>query len=103
MSAKGSESSSITQVDAISRAVTPKPDNTLGPSPGDAQKDVIETLSRQRDLEKQQMPENIVRADADDVELTLADINPAKPLWYVLRRMNNLVILVASGTYLSSV
>ena len=103
MSAKGSESSSITRVDAISRAVTPKPHNTFGPSPADAQKDVIETLSRQRDLEKQQMPQNIVRADADDVELTLADINPAKPLWYVLRRMNNLVILVASGTYPSSV
>ncbi|KAJ7115557.1 vacuolar DHA amino acid exporter [Mycena crocata] len=31
------------------------------------------------------------------IKLTLRDVNPLKPLWQVLRRMNNLVILFASG------
>ncbi|EJF61025.1 vacuolar DHA amino acid exporter [Dichomitus squalens LYAD-421 SS1] len=97
MSAKGSESSSITQVAAISRAITPKPENPSGAYPGDAKKDAIETLARERDLEKQQMPPRAVPTDMDDLKLTIADVNPAKPLWYVLRRINNLVILVASG------
>ena len=99
MLAKGSESSSMTQVAAISRAVSQTPESTFRPSPGDAQKDTVETLSRQRDLEMQQMP----KASMDDVELTLADVNPAKPLWYVLRRMNNLGIMVSAGESPNSV
>ncbi|KAM5540918.1 hypothetical protein V8D89_005562 [Ganoderma adspersum] len=111
MSAKGSETSSITQVAAISRAVTPGPENfnqkDAGPFPpgtdmdADAEKDAIATLARDRDLEKQQfparMPLNDVDEDEDDVKLTLADVNPAKPIMYVLRRMNNLTILISSG------
>ena len=104
MSAKGSEASSITQVAAISRAVTPGPEKqtSSGPSPdADAEKDVIAKLTRDRDLEKQQLPARAALAHTDDeedeVKLTLADVNPAKPIMYVLRRMNNLTILVASG------
>ncbi|PIL35228.1 MFS general substrate transporter [Ganoderma sinense ZZ0214-1] len=107
MSAKGSETSSITQVAAISRAVTPGPEKegASGPFPpsadADAEKDAIATLARDRDLEKQQLPARTpltgVDDDEDDVKLTLADVNPVKPIMYVLRRMNNLTILVASG------
>ncbi|KAI1789395.1 vacuolar DHA amino acid exporter [Ganoderma leucocontextum] len=98
MSAKGSEASSITQVAAISRAVTPGPEKSSSPSPADAdaEKDAIATLVRDRDLEKQWIPARAPPAD-DDVKLTLADVNPVKPIMYVLRRMNNLTILVASG------
>ncbi|KAF8172799.1 major facilitator superfamily domain-containing protein [Mycena galopus ATCC 62051] len=55
------------------------------------------------DLEKQTMssltPEAVVTADVTlpDIKLTLRDVNPFKPLWLVVRRMNNLVILLASG------
>lgn len=116
MSAKGSETSSVTQVAAISRAVTPGPENFkekgAGPFPpgtdmdADAEKDAIATLARDRDLEKQQFPARMPVTDMDeeegDVKLTLADVNPAKPIMYVLRRMNNLTILVASGAYFAS-
>ena len=33
----------------------------------------------------------------DDVRLTLADVNPLRPMMHVLQRMNNLAILAASG------
>ncbi|KAJ7714005.1 vacuolar DHA amino acid exporter [Mycena metata] len=32
-----------------------------------------------------------------EIKLTLRDVNPVKPLWLVVRRMNNLMILFASG------
>ncbi|KAF7344182.1 Vacuolar DHA amino acid exporter [Mycena venus] len=32
-----------------------------------------------------------------EIKLTLRDVNPVKPLWLVVRRMNNLIILFASG------
>jgi hypothetical protein len=32
-----------------------------------------------------------------EVELSLKDINPFRPIWTVLRRVNNLVILFSSG------
>ncbi|KAJ7756182.1 vacuolar DHA amino acid exporter [Mycena metata] len=46
------------------------------------------------DLEKQ--PEVVVPA-LPVIKLSLRDVNPFKPLWLVLRRINNLVILFASG------
>ncbi|KAF7373494.1 Vacuolar DHA amino acid exporter [Mycena sanguinolenta] len=55
------------------------------------------------DVEKQPRPDsklsNIPDAVAalPDIKLTLRDVNPIKPLWLVLRRMNNFVILFASG------
>ncbi|KAJ6463377.1 vacuolar DHA amino acid exporter [Mycena sanguinolenta] len=55
------------------------------------------------DLEKQPRPDsklsNIPDAVAalPDIKLTLRDVNPIKPLWLVVRRMNNFVILFASG------
>lgn len=107
MSAKGSEASSITQVAAISRAVTPGPEkeNICGPFPAkvdtDTEKDAIAKIARDRDLEKQQLPTRAALADEDEDEakLTLADVNPAKPIMYILRRMNNLTILIASGMF----
>ncbi|KAI0643019.1 MFS general substrate transporter [Trametes meyenii] len=36
-------------------------------------------------------------APARDVKLSLADVNPVKPILHVLRRMNNLTIAVTSG------
>jgi hypothetical protein len=42
------------------------------------------------DLEKQ-------RLNLPVIKLTLRDVNPFTPLWLILRRINNLVILFASG------
>ena len=97
ISAKASEASSISQVTAVSRIVSP---STAGKAQED--KDAIEELARDRDLEKQQQPPRTAEpgpdaAPMDDVKLSLADVNPVKPIIHVLRRMNNLVILVASG------
>ncbi|KAJ7235850.1 vacuolar DHA amino acid exporter [Mycena rebaudengoi] len=47
------------------------------------------------DLEKQ--VDAPVAAAIPDIKLTLRDVNPIKPLWLVLRRTNNLVVLCASG------
>ncbi|KAJ6463376.1 vacuolar DHA amino acid exporter [Mycena sanguinolenta] len=55
------------------------------------------------DLEKQSRPDPELSNVPDvvvalpDIELTLRDVNPLQPLWLVLRRMNNFVILSASG------
>ncbi|KAJ7146019.1 major facilitator superfamily domain-containing protein [Mycena epipterygia] len=52
------------------------------------------------DLEKQEWRANspdVVAAALPVIKLTLRDVNPFKPLWQVLRRTNNLVILFASG------
>ncbi|KAI0718247.1 MFS general substrate transporter [Cerioporus squamosus] len=101
LSAKASETSSISQVTAVSRVVSPpagKKDTAA--SPQDNSKDAIEELARDRDLEKQQQPARVIEPEAapmEDIKLSLADVNPAKPIIHVLRRMNNLVILVASG------
>lgn len=38
--------------------------------------------------------------DVKEIKLSLKDLNPVKPIIAVLRRLNNLVILVASGTSL---
>ncbi len=34
-----------------------------------------------------------------EIKLSFRDVNPVRPLWLVLRRTNNLIILLASGTY----
>ncbi|RPD56171.1 vacuolar DHA amino acid exporter [Lentinus tigrinus ALCF2SS1-7] len=97
LSAKASEASSISQVTAVSRVIPQAADEKTADA---TDKDVIEQLARDRDLEKQQSPRATAETDAapmDDVKLSLADVNPAKPIIHVLRRMNNLVILVASG------
>ena len=98
ISAKASEASSISQVTAVSRIVSP----TAAGKAQEENKDAIEELARDRDLEKQQQPPRTAEpgpdaAPMDDVKLSLADVNPVKPIIHVLRRMNNLVILVASG------
>ena len=36
---------------------------------------------------------------AVDLDLTLADVNPLKPLGQVVRRENNVLVLIASGNY----
>ncbi|KAF7326635.1 Vacuolar DHA amino acid exporter [Mycena venus] len=56
-------------------------------------------------LEKQPSPATNLMAEPSptaeislpDIKLTMRDVNPFKPLWLVLRRTNNLVILFASG------
>jgi len=35
--------------------------------------------------------------DLKQVDLTLRDFNPLVPIWFGLRRLNNVVILFASG------
>lgn len=52
----------------------------------------------EQDLEKQD-PEDVPET-IDNMKLSLTDVSPVKPLWLVLRRVNNLVILIASGTFL---
>ncbi|KAF7300252.1 PAN2-PAN3 deadenylation complex subunit PAN3 [Mycena kentingensis (nom. inval.)] len=47
------------------------------------------------DLEKQQT--TALEAMPPAITLSLRDVNPMKPLWLVMRRMNNVVILLASG------
>ncbi|KAI0330794.1 MFS general substrate transporter [Cubamyces sp. BRFM 1775] len=95
-SAKGSEASSLSQVTAVSRIV-PVKDEKSPPKASAASKDGIVAL--ERDLEKQQQPVSTETdaAPLDEVKLTLADVNPVKPIVHVLRRMNNLTILAASG------
>ena len=40
--------------------------------------------------------------DVSNLELSLADVNPLKPLGQVLRRKNNVMILISSGKFFSS-
>ncbi|KAI0632989.1 MFS general substrate transporter [Trametes polyzona] len=68
-------------------------------------RDTINRSSSYLDLEKQHQEGVAVQAttagtgDApmDEIKLSLADVNPVKPIVHVLRRMNNLTILTASG------
>ena len=45
------------------------------------------------DLEKDNLPSPVVPA----AELSLRDVNPFKPIIIILRRWNNVVMLIASG------
>ncbi|KAI0823183.1 MFS general substrate transporter [Trametes gibbosa] len=103
--AKGSEASSLSQITAVSRIVPetgkkaevePTSDSTGTEGEGG-----IAALARDIDLEKQQKPPVPTDIDAaeplEEVKLSLADVNPVKPIIHVLRRMNNLTILTASG------
>ncbi|KAI0770423.1 vacuolar DHA amino acid exporter [Fomes fomentarius] len=99
MSAKESESSSVTQL----AAVPPPPSTHSEPalSKSIMHDDYIRVLPA-TDVEKQQEPPRgdgttAVVAPLDDIKLTLADVNPAKPIMKVLRRTNNVIILIASG------
>jgi predicted MFS family arabinose efflux permease len=67
---------------------------------------IAESPSLPADLEKQQVPalrlsdtHTVAAADVAlrEMKLTFRDVNPFRPLWLVVRRMNNLAILVASG------
>ncbi|KAJ8496947.1 hypothetical protein ONZ51_g803 [Trametes cubensis] len=93
-SAKGSEASSLSQVTAVSRIVPVKNEKSSPPT-----KDGITDLALERDLEKQKQPLSTETdaAPLDEVKLSLADVNPVKPIVHILRRMNNLTILAASG------
>jgi hypothetical protein len=57
-------------------------------------------FARDRAGRKEYTPQ--VLTDLPPVNLTLRDFNPARPLWLCIRRVNNIVILVASGSSLSS-
>ncbi|KAL7279742.1 hypothetical protein ACG7TL_006149 [Trametes sanguinea] len=95
-SAKGSEASSLSQVTAVSRVVpTAADEKTRATS---EKKDAIDELGRDMDLEKAQQPaKEVVDEPMQEIKLSLADVNPVKPIVQVLRRMNNLTILTASG------
>ena len=100
MLSRGSETSSLSQATVVSHAV---------PSANEARpndKNAHDRLPRNLDVEKQQEPvHSAVSADIapmNDIKLTFADVNPAKPIWHVLRRINNLTIMVTSGTFLCS-
>ena len=38
-----------------------------------------------------------------EIKLSLADVSPIKPLWLIVRRKNNVVILISSGKLLLSI
>ncbi|KAH9891990.1 MFS general substrate transporter [Cubamyces lactineus] len=97
-SAKGSEASSLSQVTAVSRIVSVK-DEKSSPTKAAPTKDGIADLALERDLEKQKqpLPTETDAAPLHEVKLSLADVTPIKPIVHVLRRMNNLTILAASG------
>jgi hypothetical protein len=42
-------------------------------------------------------------APAVNLDLSLADVNPLKPLGQVLRRENNIIILISSGNFFLSI
>ncbi|KAI8971143.1 MFS general substrate transporter [Trametes punicea] len=98
-SAKSSEASSLSQVTAVSRIVPATDDKTRPAAVPAETKDAIDELARDRDLEKQQQQpaNNDVVAPMNEIRLSLADVNPVKPIIQVLRRLNNLTILSASG------
>lgn len=57
-----------------------------GPAPPEPEKD------------PQAQPGRVVAVPGmEDIKLSLKDVNPVTPLWQILRRLNNLVILVGSG------
>ncbi|KAH9924619.1 MFS general substrate transporter [Epithele typhae] len=96
LSTKGSEVSSLSQVTAVSRVV-PTPIPTIG-SATDEAPDAIAEIARGIDVEKQQhVPSPTITPPLDNIKLSLADVNPVKPVLLVLRRLNNLTILTASG------
>ncbi|KAI0351439.1 MFS general substrate transporter [Trametes cingulata] len=98
-SAKGSEASSLSQVTAVSRVVPPAEDKAQCSTPA-MSRGAIDTLARDRDLEKQQQPARgvlEVAAPLNDITLSLADVNPVKPIIHILRRLNNLTIATSSG------
>ncbi|KAI0643020.1 vacuolar DHA amino acid exporter [Trametes meyenii] len=98
-SAKASEASSLSQVTAVSRIVPVRGEKSKTQTTvTDDAPDAIDTLARDRDLEKQQSPiQDDMEAPLQEMKLSLADVNPVKPIIHVLRRMNNLTILTASG------
>lgn len=49
--------------------------------------------------EEKQKPELPTTQALPDIKLSLKDVSPFKPIWMILRRKNNLVILSASGAY----
>jgi MFS family permease len=66
---------------------------------------VEKELPPHTDMEKQTRPDLslsnspvIAEVALAEIKLTLRDVNPVKPLWLVVRRMNNIMILFASGT-----
>lgn len=54
------------------------------------------------DEEKQAKPA-LTEACTPEIKVTLKDVNPFTPIGKILRRKNNLPILVASGEYKSSI
>ncbi|KAI9064704.1 vacuolar DHA amino acid exporter [Trametes sanguinea] len=98
-SAKGSEASSLSQVTAVSRVVTGGSDiQTPSTATACEKEDITDKLAREMDLEKAQQPaKEAVEAPMQEIKLSLADVNPVKPIIQILRRMNNLTILSASG------
>ncbi|OCH91100.1 vacuolar DHA amino acid exporter [Obba rivulosa] len=97
--AQRSETSSMTHVAGVI--------GTLGPAtPPEISEDKAEKLSGKitpeseatgKDLEAQALPMKRAPSSIPDVKLSLKDVNPVGPFVQVLRRMNNLAILFASG------
>ncbi|KAF7297105.1 PAN2-PAN3 deadenylation complex subunit PAN3 [Mycena indigotica] len=54
-------------------------------------------VGKEADLENQQLTVAEASATLPMIKLTFRDVNPIQPLWIVMRRPNNLVILLASG------
>ncbi|KAI0671082.1 major facilitator superfamily domain-containing protein [Trametes maxima] len=92
---KESEKSSVSQDAGMPReGSAPKLEPTVVAKPRNSGV----AASPEFDIEEQQAAQSGVgAAPARDVKLTLADVNPVKPILYVLRRMNNLTIAATSG------
>ncbi|KAH9912334.1 MFS general substrate transporter [Epithele typhae] len=96
--------SSLSHVSAVSPVTPAPPPSAIGsgaPSAKGEVTDIVAVPARDRDVENHQ---NVTCTTSypptppmDDVKLSLADVNPAKPILLVLRRMNNLTTHVASG------
>lgn len=56
------------------------------------------TVDIEKSLEK--AVQDDIKSDLPTVTLTLKDVNPLKPLLRILRRKNNVLILLSSGTIL---
>ncbi|KIY69321.1 MFS general substrate transporter [Cylindrobasidium torrendii FP15055 ss-10] len=56
-----------------------------------------EPISAEKDVEKQTTPVADVVINDPSLKMGLKDVTPLKPIWLVLRRLNNFLMLFASG------
>ncbi|KAI0754649.1 major facilitator superfamily domain-containing protein [Daedaleopsis nitida] len=93
--AKDSEASSATQ--QLTTAPPAASETATSSEEEEKRAEVAEQPARDVEKQEEAVSAGEVPAPLDVVKLSLADVNPLKPVWKVLRRTNNIAILVASG------